>query len=65
MPKLVFQWASVVAREEDLDELKRLVDIEVAAEERGDRREFLERGYYFHQQCWRFWTGSWLLFSRL
>jgi len=57
---LAFQWARVRVTKADLDELKRFVDIVVQAGERGDRREFLERDYAFHQQCWKLSGNSFL-----
>jgi DNA-binding GntR family transcriptional regulator len=50
---LAFQWARVRVTEADLDELKGMVDVVVEAGERGDRSEFLERDYKFHQRCWK------------
>jgi DNA-binding GntR family transcriptional regulator len=50
---LAFQWARAQVTEGDLNNLERLVDGIVEAGERGDRRQFLERDYVFHQHCWR------------
>jgi DNA-binding GntR family transcriptional regulator len=50
---LAFQWARTRVTKEDLDRLTKLVDGVVEAGERGNRREFLERDYVFHRQCWK------------
>ena len=49
---LAFQWARARITEEQLQELTQLIDVVVAAGERGDRREFLERDFAFHRRCW-------------
>jgi DNA-binding GntR family transcriptional regulator len=50
---LAFQWARNRVTETDLQQLKACVDDLVAAGQRGDRREFLERDFEFHRQCWK------------
>jgi DNA-binding GntR family transcriptional regulator len=50
---LALQWARPRVTEEDLEELKALVDLTVEAGDRGHRREFLERDYHFHRRCWQ------------
>lgn len=49
---LALQWARPLVTDSDLDRLRKLVAEVVAAGERGDRREFLERDYEFHRNCW-------------
>lgn len=49
---LALKWAKPRVTAPDLQELRRLVAIVVKAGESGNRREFLERDYAFHRQCW-------------
>ena len=49
---LAFQWARARVTDGDIAELKELVDGLVRAGESGNRREFLEQDYMFHQRCW-------------
>jgi DNA-binding GntR family transcriptional regulator len=49
---LAFEWARTRVTANDLVELKGLVDKLVEAGESGERREFLERDFTFHKQCW-------------
>jgi DNA-binding GntR family transcriptional regulator len=50
---LALQWARSRATSAELDALSALVDKLVEAGERGNRREFLERDFEFHRQCWK------------
>lgn len=57
---LAFQWARTRVTNQDLDHLTKLVDAVVDAGEHGDRREFLERDYVFHRQCWKLSGNAYL-----
>jgi DNA-binding GntR family transcriptional regulator len=50
---LALQWARSRVTEADLDHLRGLADQLVTAGQLGNRREFLERDFEFHQSCWR------------
>ena len=60
MELLALQWARLRVTEEELADLRHLVDVTVEAGERGDRREFLERDYVFHRRCWELSGNSYL-----
>jgi DNA-binding GntR family transcriptional regulator len=49
---LALEWARPKVSAQDLAGLKALVDDLVSAGEVGNRREFLERDFIFHKQCW-------------
>lgn len=57
---LAFQWARPRVTEAELRNLRQLVDSVVRAGEKGNRREFLERDYVFHQRCWVLSGNSYL-----
>ncbi len=57
---LAFQWARPRVTEAELRNLRQLVDSVVRAGEQGNRREFLERDYVFHQRCWVLSGNSYL-----
>src|SRR5882724_650293 len=50
---LALQWAKSRVTEADLAELTRIVDGVVDAGAAGNKKQFLERDYNFHRQCWR------------
>jgi DNA-binding GntR family transcriptional regulator len=50
---LALQWAKPRVTEADLNELTRLVDDVVEAGKQGNKKQFLERDYNFHRQCWK------------
>jgi len=50
---LAFRWARPRVTESDLVRLEQLVGDVVEAGQHGDRREFLERDFKFHRECWK------------
>jgi DNA-binding GntR family transcriptional regulator len=50
---LALAWARPRVTAEDIAGLKKLVDRLVEAGESGERREFQERDFDFHRQCWK------------
>jgi DNA-binding GntR family transcriptional regulator len=50
---LAFEWARTRITPADIAKLRSLVDDLVAAGEAGAPREFLERDFAFHKQCWK------------
>src|SRR6266568_1045975 len=50
---LALEWARPRVSADDIAVLKGLVDKCVEAGQAGERREFLERDFAFHRQCWK------------
>ena len=57
---LAFEWARPKVSADDLAALKGLVDRLVEAGESGARREFFERDFAFHKQCWKLSGNTYL-----
>jgi len=57
---LAFEWARPRVSADDLALLRTLLDKVVEAGEAGARREFLERDFAFHKQCWKLSGNAYL-----
>jgi DNA-binding GntR family transcriptional regulator len=60
LESIAFEWARPRVTADDLAALKGLVDKLVEAGEAGARREFLERDFAFHRQCWKLSGNTYL-----
>jgi DNA-binding GntR family transcriptional regulator len=58
---LAFEWARPRVSKNDVAALNTLVDQLVEAGEAGSRREFLDRDFVFHKQCWKLSGNSYLV----
>jgi DNA-binding GntR family transcriptional regulator len=58
---IALEWARPRVTPADIAELRRLVDRLVEAGESGARREFLERDFTFHKQCWKLSGNTYLV----
>ena len=57
---LALEWARPRVSADDIATLKGLVDKLVEAGQAGARREFLERDFAFHRQCWKLSGNTYL-----